>query len=618
MPDLDYAKVIGRFGLDVADTAADPDFDPDLVWCSSGRVIITPKQPETKVPAGTPVPYTLVRSSYEAAIDEDGYLTWNGDHFINVVDLTSDKVNPRFGPGLATHTVTFADVRATLPDGSVISVSIERRDVRLTKDGPDGSGVNDLTLVSPVIDGTATPITQGPPGASVTSAAIVGDTELVFGLSDGTEVSAGDLPAATTAITAAGTATTAAGVATTKAGEAATSATAAAGSASTATTKAGEASSSAATASTKAGEAASSATAAAGSASTATTKAGEAASSASTADTAKTDAQAARDAAQGYAAAADASADAAAADAATIAGAVSAATGAASTATTKAGEASDSAAAADASADAAAASAADAAASAAEAADGGVQKVNGLSPDGAGNVALTQDNVPDGTTNKAFTATEKTKLAGLAAIATSGSASDITTGTLPTSVLPPLAVNETFTVANQAAMLALTAQRGDMAIRSDNGRTYVLSSDSPSTLADWKEVMAAGQVQSVAGKTGVVSLVKGDVGLGNVDNTADTAKPVSTAQQAALDAKVPTTRTVSAGTGLTGGGDLAADRTLAVSYGTTAGTAAQGNDSRITGAVQNGGGAATLRVLTQAAYNAIGTKDANTIYVVVG
>jgi hypothetical protein len=45
-------------------------------------------------------------------------------------------------------------------------------------------------------------------------------------------------------------------------------------------------------------------------------------------------------------------------------------------------------------------------------------------------------------------------------------------------------------------------------------------------------------------------------------------------------------RAVNAGTGLTGGGDLSADRTLAVSYGSSAGTAAQGNDSRITGAVQ--------------------------------
>jgi hypothetical protein len=35
----------------------------------------------------------------------------------------------------------------------------------------------------------------------------------------------------------------------------------------------------------------------------------------------------------------------------------------------------------------------------------------------------------------------------------------------------------------------------------------------------------------------VVVLVKADVGLGSVDNTADTTKPVSTAQQTALDAK---------------------------------------------------------------------------------
>ncbi len=53
-----------------------------------------------------------------------------------------------------------------------------------------------------------------------------------------------------------------------------------------------------------------------------------------------------------------------------------------------------------------------------------------------------------------------------------------------------------------------------------------------------------------------------------------------------LAGKVGTARQVLAGTGLTGGGDLSADRTLAVSFGTTAGTAAQGNDSRIAGAVQ--------------------------------
>lgn len=48
---------------------------------------------------------------------------------------------------------------------------------------------------------------------------------------------------------------------------------------------------------------------------------------------------------------------------------------------------------------------------------------------------------------------------------------------------------------------------------------------------------AAAPVQSVAGRTGNVIPTKTDVGLGNVDNTADTAKPVSTAQQATLDLK---------------------------------------------------------------------------------
>ena len=45
-------------------------------------------------------------------------------------------------------------------------------------------------------------------------------------------------------------------------------------------------------------------------------------------------------------------------------------------------------------------------------------------------------------------------------------------------------------------------------------------------------------VTSVAGKTGTVALQKGDVGLGNVDNTADLNKPVSTATQTALNGKV--------------------------------------------------------------------------------
>lgn len=121
---------------------------------------------------------------------------------------------------------------------------------------------------------------------------------------------------------------------------------------------------------------------------------------------------------------------------------------------------------------------------------------------------------------------------GLATVATSGSAADLT-GVLGTAQLPPLAINDTFVIASQAAMLALTAQRGDIAIRSDTSRSYILATDSPGTLADWKLLTAAGDVVSVAGRAGAVVLTKTDVGLANVDNTSDANKPVSTAQATA-------------------------------------------------------------------------------------
>lgn len=56
----------------------------------------------------------------------------------------------------------------------------------------------------------------------------------------------------------------------------------------------------------------------------------------------------------------------------------------------------------------------------------------------------------------------------------------------------------------------------------------------------WEPKDPPDAVASVAGKTGVVTLVKGDVGLGSVDNTSDANKPVSIAGQTALDLKLTT------------------------------------------------------------------------------
>jgi hypothetical protein len=61
----------------------------------------------------------------------------------------------------------------------------------------------------------------------------------------------------------------------------------------------------------------------------------------------------------------------------------------------------------------------------------------------------------------------------------------------------------------------------------------------PGTSIDAAGVLTAtGAVASVAGRTGAVVLTKVDVGLANVDNTTDLAKPISTATGQALSAKV--------------------------------------------------------------------------------
>ena len=53
------------------------------------------------------------------------------------------------------------------------------------------------------------------------------------------------------------------------------------------------------------------------------------------------------------------------------------------------------------------------------------------------------------------------------------------------------------------------------------------------------EASQSGAVVSVNGETGVVTLDKSDLGLGNVDNTSDANKPISTATQTALNGKIP-------------------------------------------------------------------------------
>jgi hypothetical protein len=76
---------------------------------------------------------------------------------------------------------------------------------------------------------------------------------------------------------------------------------------------------------------------------------------------------------------------------------------------------------------------------------------------------------------------------------------------------------------------------------------------------------------------------------------------------------------INAGTGLTGGGNLTANRTLTVSYGTSAGTACQGNDSRLLSSAQktdltdSGASTAHYHTADRARANHTGTQDVSTL-----
>ena len=80
-------------------------------------------------------------------------------------------------------------------------------------------------------------------------------------------------------------------------------------------------------------------------------------------------------------------------------------------------------------------------------------------------------------------------------------------GKVPTDHLPALAISETSVVSSQAAMLALTAQVGDIAVRTDVNKSFILTATPASTLGNWQELLTpTDAVLSVDGNTGAISL----------------------------------------------------------------------------------------------------------------
>ena len=85
-------------------------------------------------------------------------------------------------------------------------------------------------------------------------------------------------------------------------------------------------------------------------------------------------------------------------------------------------------------------------------------------------------------------------------------------GKLADSVIPSIAITDTFVVATEVAMLALSAEVGDVAIRTDLNKSFILQTSPASVLANWQELRTpTDTVTSVNGQSGVVVLGGGDV-----------------------------------------------------------------------------------------------------------
>ena len=86
-------------------------------------------------------------------------------------------------------------------------------------------------------------------------------------------------------------------------------------------------------------------------------------------------------------------------------------------------------------------------------------------------------------------------------------------GKIPSAQLPAIAITDTFVVASQAAMLALSsAEVGDVAVRTDLNKSFILKEAGYGTLGNWQELLTpTDSVFSVNGQVGTVVLDTDDL-----------------------------------------------------------------------------------------------------------
>lgn len=149
----------------------------------------------------------------------------------------------------------------------------------------------------------------------------------------------------------------------------------------------------------------------------------------------------------------------------------------------------------------------------------GVLSVNG----DTGVVLLDTDDIDEGSVNLYYTDARVATYLGTVANIANGYARLDGSGKLLTSILPAIAITDIFVINNQSAMLALTAEIGDVAVRTDLNKSFILKAFPASTLSNWQELLTpTDTILSVNGQTGIVVLNTDDIVAGSTNKYART------------------------------------------------------------------------------------------------
>lgn len=155
--------------------------------------------------------------------------------------------------------------------------------------------------------------------------------------------------------------------------------------------------------------------------------------------------------------------------------------------------------------------------------------------DARAKAAVVEDSITDGVTDKAPSQNAVYDALALKLNqSTKGAANGVAeldgSGKVPSSQLPAIAITDTSVVNSQAAMLALSAQKGDVAVRTDLNKSFILAGTDPTQLADWQELLTpTDAVISVNGQTGSVSLDSDDIAEGSTNKYFSAAAAKSAA-----------------------------------------------------------------------------------------